>query len=216
MRKTQYEMARFRMKCVAGEYEFKPKKKQERKLLQLLFETNHKMARTDHLKEWKVESYDYQAREVWPGRGQHILAQYDQDSIVVYQAFCPEIADYAVEHLRFVGCPCYNPNRMTWIKTNFLWMMFRSRWASKPRQERILAILLRRDRFDYYLKCARTNGSVRVQMDQCAVSQERFVDSGTQTIFQVDPLIPIAELSSLGCEESHRSETGAIFFRLLT
>ena len=53
-------------------------------------------------------------------------------------------------------------------------------------------------------------------MDQCAVGQELLVHSGTQTIFQVDPLIPITELYSLGCEESDRSVTGAIFVRLLT
>ena len=111
--------------------------------------------------EWRVESYDYQAREVWPGRGQHILAQFDEHSVVVYQAFRPEIADYAVANQSFAGCPVYNPNRMTWIKTNFLWMMFRSKWASKPKQERILAIFLRRERFDYYLSCARKKGSVR-------------------------------------------------------
>lgn len=114
--------------------------------------------------EWKVESYDYQAGEVWPRRGQHILAQYDEDSVVVYQAFRPEIADYAVANQSFVGCPDYNPLRMTWIKTNFLWMMFRSRWASRPKQERVLVIFLRRERFDYYLSCARRKGSVQGEL----------------------------------------------------
>jgi hypothetical protein len=28
-----------------------------------------------------------QSKEIWPGRGQHILAQYDDDSVLVYQAF---------------------------------------------------------------------------------------------------------------------------------
>lgn len=116
---------------------------------------------TEEKKEWRTESYDYQSRQIWPGRGQLILAQYNTDSVVVYQAFPPEIANYGVLHKRFVGCPEYNPLRMTWIKTNFLWMMFRSGWASKPRQERVLAIFVRRERFDYYLKCARKNGSAR-------------------------------------------------------
>lgn len=70
----------------------------------------------------------------------------------------------SVEHKTFVGCPEYNPVRMTWVKTNFLWMMFRSGWASKPNQERVLAIFVRRERFDYYLTCARKNGSVRGEM----------------------------------------------------
>ncbi len=49
-------------------------------------------------KEWIVESYVEQQEKVWPQEGRHILAQYDEDSIVVYQAYCPEIADYAVKH----------------------------------------------------------------------------------------------------------------------
>jgi hypothetical protein len=43
----------------------------------------------------------------------------------VYQAFKPAIGRYAVAHQRFTGCPDYSVTRMTWIKTNFLWMMFR-------------------------------------------------------------------------------------------
>jgi hypothetical protein len=61
---------------------------------------------------------------------------------------------------------------MPCIKTNFLWMMFRSKWASSPSQDRILAIWLRRDRFDAYLSQARTHGSatgehgtIRLQWD---------------------------------------------------
>ena len=48
----------------------------------------------------RVQSYLSQHGEVWPKEGKHILAQYDKDSVVVYQAYCPEIADYAVEHQR--------------------------------------------------------------------------------------------------------------------
>ncbi|WP_256359170.1 DUF4291 family protein [Candidatus Marithrix sp. Canyon 246] len=33
--------------------------------------------------------------------------------------------------------------RMSWIKTNFLWMMYRSGWGTKPDQEIILAIRLK-------------------------------------------------------------------------
>lgn len=53
-------------------------------------------------KEWLVESYTEQQEKVWPKEGKHILAQYDEDSIVVYQAYCPEIADYAVKHQQWV------------------------------------------------------------------------------------------------------------------
>jgi hypothetical protein len=50
---------------------------------------------------------------------------------------------------------------MTWIKTNFLWMMFRCGWASKSNQERVLAIWLKRDAFELYCANARTQGSTR-------------------------------------------------------
>ena len=46
-----------------------------------------------------VEVYSKQ-KGVWPGEGNHILATYDEDSIVVYQAFCPAIADAAVREQR--------------------------------------------------------------------------------------------------------------------
>ena len=51
----------------------------------------------------KTESYEEQKRKVWPLDGRHILAQYDEECIVVYQAFRPEIADYAVKHGKFGG-----------------------------------------------------------------------------------------------------------------
>ena len=37
---------------------------------------------------------------------------------------------------------------MSWIKPSFLWMMYRSGWATKPGQEHILAINMDRDGFD--------------------------------------------------------------------
>lgn len=88
----------------------------------------------------------------WPQSGRHILAQYDDASIVVYQAYRPAIADFAVRHQRFGGEFSYT--RMSWIKPNFLWMMFRAGWATKAGQERILAVRLRRDFFDELLRDA--------------------------------------------------------------
>ena len=85
----------------------------------------------------------------WPVEGKHLLAQYDEHSVVVYQAFRPEIAAFAVEHQR-LGGP-FSLNRMSWIKPGFLWMMHRSGWASKPDQERVLAVRLKRDAFDTIL-----------------------------------------------------------------
>ena len=81
--------------------------------------------------------------------------------MIVYQAFKPAIAKYAVEHQKYEGCPGYGVTRMTWIKTNFLWMMFRCGWASKHNQQRVLAIWLKRSAFETYLENAREKGSVR-------------------------------------------------------
>jgi hypothetical protein len=43
---------------------------------------------------------------------------------------------------------------MSWLTTNFLWMMYRSAWGSKPNQGCVLAIWLRRDAFDAILERA--------------------------------------------------------------
>eukprot|EP01112_Ceratiomyxa_fruticulosa_P005841 TRINITY_DN1667_c0_g2_i15.p1 TRINITY_DN1667_c0_g2~~TRINITY_DN1667_c0_g2_i15.p1 ORF type:complete len:171 (+),score=39.01 TRINITY_DN1667_c0_g2_i15:425-937(+) len=40
---------------------------------------------------------------------------------------------------------------MTWIKTNFLWMMFRSGWGEKQSQECTLGLWIKREAFDRYL-----------------------------------------------------------------
>lgn len=71
----------------------------------------------------QVERYVDQ-RSRWPRDGRHILAQFDADSIVVYQAYRPEIGLFAAEH-GYLGGPYFSRGRMTWIKPNFLWMMYR-------------------------------------------------------------------------------------------
>jgi hypothetical protein len=83
----------------------------------------------------------------WPSAGEHILAHYDDESIVVYQAYRPSIGYYAIEHGRFGG-PDFSLNRMSWIKPNFLWMMYRSGWGAKEGQEVILGLRVRRAFFD--------------------------------------------------------------------
>lgn len=85
----------------------------------------------------------------WPETGCHILAQFNQDCIVVYQAFSPAIGNFAVKHGYFGGE--FKLNRMSWIKTNFLWMMYRSGWGNKIGQEVVLAIWLKRKAFDEIL-----------------------------------------------------------------
>ncbi|APA98970.1 RNA helicase [Nocardia seriolae] len=71
-----------------------------------------------------------------------IRADYDRDTIVVYQAYAPAIAEAAVAAQRFV--PPFSTNRMTWIKPSFRWLMQRSGWGRKSGQERILAVRITR------------------------------------------------------------------------
>lgn len=76
-------------------------------------------------------------------------ASFTDRDITVYQAYSPEIADAAVAAGTFVAP--FKRDRMTWIKTSFLWMMYRSDWAAKPGQERVLAIQITRDGFEWAL-----------------------------------------------------------------
>lgn len=88
--------------------------------------------------------------ERWPTSGRHILAHFDDSTIVVYQAYRPSIARYALEHGRFGG-PEFSFTRMSWVKPNFLWMMYRSSWATSEGQESVLGIRIRREFFDELL-----------------------------------------------------------------
>ncbi len=86
-------------------------------------------------------------RDTWPERGHHIMAQYDDEDILVYQAYRAEIADWAVEH-QMLGGPAFSYDRMSWIKPNFLWMMYRSGWGTKRDQERTLGLRISRAFFE--------------------------------------------------------------------
>jgi len=80
-----------------------------------------------------------------------IRALYDSNTITVYQAYNNTIAKAAVENQTFVSPP-YKKDRMTWIKPSFLWMMYRSGWATKENQEQILAIKIKRSGFEWALE----------------------------------------------------------------
>lgn len=132
-----------------------------------------------HLKTIKYPEYE----EKIPQKGQHILAQCSEENIIVYQAFNPRIAAYAVANQQFGG-EHYRFSRMSWIKPNFLWMMYRCGWAEKEAQKRVLAIEISKENFEKILegavfssykqhiyqtqenwKAALENSSVRLQWD---------------------------------------------------
>lgn len=87
-----------------------------------------------------------------PPPARQIRAEFDDETITVYQAFSPSIADPAIAAQHFV--PPFSLSRTTWIKPSFLWMMYRSGWATKPGQERVLAVRLKRSGFERALLAA--------------------------------------------------------------
>ncbi|AWK03383.1 DUF4291 domain-containing protein [Flavobacterium crocinum] len=101
----------------------------------------------------KIELKKYSEQiEEWPKSGYHIMAQYDDKEIIVYQSYRKEIGEFAVKNQFFGGE--FSLNRMTWIKPNFLWMMYRNGWGTKEGQEVVLAIHLKREAFQKYLQNA--------------------------------------------------------------
>ena len=140
-----------------------------------------------------------------------IRADHDARSVVVYQAFRPEIVDAAVAAQRFV--PPFSLGRMTWIKPSFLWMMERSGWATKAGQERVVAVRITRAGWEEALAAARlssqdtSEAAVVVQWDpernvrgtklphraiQVGLGRQivkRYVDEWTTEIRDVTPLV---------------------------
>ena len=88
----------------------------------------------------------------WPSSGKHILAHYDDRTIIVYQAYSAAIGNFAASHGYFGSDFSYG--RMSWIKPNFLWMMYRSNWGRSQGQEVVLAIRLKKTFFDSLLELA--------------------------------------------------------------
>jgi len=130
----------------------------------------------------RINKYTEQTK-AWPKQGKHILAQYDDNSIVVYQAYRKSIGRFAAENQFFGGDFSYS--RMTWIKPNFLWMMYRSGWGTKPGQEITLAIRLKRTVFDNYLSLAVASSFAQTSIE----SHDKWKDSvvNSEVRLQWDP-----------------------------
>ncbi len=112
-----------------------------------------------------------------------IRARHDANTITVYQAYPADIAQAAVDAQLFV--PPFKLGRMTWIKPSFLWMMYRSGWASKQGQERVLSIELERTGFDWML-----NHGVLSHFDPAvhrSAEEWREAHRGSNVVVQWDP-----------------------------
>ncbi|KAK6501463.1 hypothetical protein TWF481_009301 [Arthrobotrys musiformis] len=115
-----------------------------------------------------------------PAEGRHreslvpyhqIRALYDEESITVYQAYNENIADAAVQN-QTLAVPGWSCERMTWIKPSWSWMMYRSGFSHKDKnQSRILAIRMSHASFESILMQSSLSNSsqgkqpVRVQWD---------------------------------------------------
>lgn len=129
-----------------------------------------------------IESYLEQV-ERWPKTGRHILAQYDSSSVTVYQAYRTDIGHFAASHGYFGGD--FQLGRMSWIKPNFLWMMFRCGWATKENQECVLAVTITREGFDTILgKAVHSNFVPHVYSNE---DTWKSALSGSQVRLQWDP-----------------------------
>jgi len=118
----------------------------------------------------ELKKYDEQIVE-WPKSGYHIMAQYDEEEIIVYQSYRKEIGEFAAKNQYFGGA--FSLDRMTWIKPNFLWMMYRNGWGTKEGQEVVLAIHLKISAFNTYLQ----NAVYSSYSSSLEVSQEEWKES---------------------------------------
>jgi len=85
-------------------------------------------------------------------RSREVRATFTTGAVIVYQAYGHDIADASLAAGRFSGP--FSRSRMTWIKPSLLWACYRSGWATKPAQERLLEVTLSRQGFDALLSTA--------------------------------------------------------------
>ena len=79
-----------------------------------------------------------------------IRAGFDQEGIFIFQAFRPAAAEWAVKNQKFgFG---FSLKRFTWIKPSFGWMLYRSNFASKEGQKKILRIKIHHAAFLFILE----------------------------------------------------------------
>ena len=87
------------------------------------------------------------------------MSQIHIQSIIMYILYTMYIVVLAkftgCRHCRFGGVK-FSYSRMSWIKTNFLWMMYRCGWCTKKDQERVLAVRITREGFNTILSKALT------------------------------------------------------------
>jgi Domain of unknown function (DUF4291) len=183
----------------------------------------------------KTERYVDQSKR-WPQDGRHILAHHDADTVVVYQAYRPSTGLDAIKNGTFNVDFSYA--RMSWIKPNFLWMMYRSGWGTKEGQETVLGLRLRRTFFDRVLaqavassfeqsgstqhtdwKSALETSEVRLQWDPDHAPDGRGVArraiqlglrGGTLAAFGKKELLEVIDMRAFVAEQRELAQAGTI------
>lgn len=125
-----------------------------------------------------------------------IRADFNRETIVVYQAYNSAIADAALRAQRFV--PPFSSGRATWIKPSFLWLMERSGWGKKSNQDRILAVRITRSGWEEALSKSVLTDPAKDVYDDRADWQEQMANA--PVLVQWDP-----ERSIRGSKLEYRS-----------
>jgi len=134
-----------------------------------------------------------EVRDTWPGEGRCILAQYTDQAILVYAAFADPIVAYAVRNQTFRGAEKktdWDPQRMSWVKTNFLWMQYRSGWCTKPNQTSTVGLWIKRTLFEEILAISMGSchySRVMTKKEYDAHKKACKSDAGQRVTLQWDP-----------------------------
>jgi hypothetical protein len=154
--------------------------------------------------------------------------EWDEEGVYFYQAYNDDIASWAVEHQNFGG-PHFNRTRMTWIKPSFAWVLYRSGYARKHNQTRILKVKVSHETVAALLsecKCREGGGGSkgRVQWDPARdllegdgkeprkLLRRRAIQIGISRSLSelyVQNIISIEDVTELAhkVEEAHRSKS---------
>lgn len=128
---------------------------------------------------------DYYTQEQrLPDAGHHLFVNRNIDSLVVYQAYSSEIALNVLKKGNFI-VDGFRLNRTTWLKPNFLGMMYLSDWGRKRNQEIVLGIGIDLDWFKKVLELAfPTQNLYSLQISN---NSWREIFRESSVIFQWDP-----------------------------
>lgn len=93
------------------------------------------------------------AEQGLPDDGRRLLATYDDETVLAWQAHRPDVADAALRDQRFGG-GSWRTDRVTRMRLSLPSLLARCAWGTRGGRERILAVRLAREGFDAMLRQA--------------------------------------------------------------